>query len=89
MNLSKFLRYFNLFSSPHLLPLVQAFNVKPAIFDLILAICIALYLVTIYVFVSHFHVLKSTIQPSVYHSAMNGVNGKAGTPMRNGHAKKM
>jgi len=68
---------------------MQAFNVKPAIFDLILAICIALYLVTIYVFVSNFHVLKSAIQPSVYHSAMNGVNGKAGTPMRNGHAKKM
>ena len=62
---------------------------KPAIFDLILAICIALYLVAIYIFVSQFHLLKSAIQPSVYNGSMNGINGKASSPLRNGHAKKM
>jgi len=68
---------------------MQAFNVKPAIFDLILAICIALYLVTIYAFVSNFHYLKFAIQPVIYHSATNGFNGKASSPLRNGHAKKL
>lgn len=67
---------------------MQAFNVKPAIFDLILAICIALYLVSIFAFVSNFHYLKFAIQPA-YHSATNGINGKASSPLRNGHAKKM
>ena len=75
----------------HLYSLRQAFNVKPAIFDLILAISISLYLVAIYFIVSHFHYLKFAIQPTVYHphSATNGVNGKATSPLRNGHAKKM
>jgi len=68
---------------------MQAFNVKPAIFDLILAICIALYLVAIFALVSNFHYLKFAIQPVIYHSATNGINGKASSPLRNGHAKKM
>jgi len=68
---------------------MQAFNVKPAIFDLILAICIALYLVSIFAFVSNFHYLKFAIQPAIHHSTTNGINGKASSPLRNGHAKKM
>ena len=69
-------------------PFHQAFNVKPAIFDLILAIGIALYLLAVFLVVSQFHVLKSAIQPAVY-PYLNGVNGKASSPLRNGHAKKM
>ena len=61
---------------------------KPAIFDLILAIGIALYLLAVFLVVSQFHVLKSAIQPAVY-PYLNGVNGKASSPLRNGHAKKM
>lgn len=68
---------------------MQAFNVKPAIFDLILAFGITLYLVSIYAFVSNFHFLKMAIQPVIYHSATNGINGKATSPLRNGHAKKL
>lgn len=68
---------------------MQAFNVKPAIFDLILACGIAVYLISIYLLVSHFHILKMIIQPMIYHHSINGMNGKAGSPCQNGHAKKM
>ncbi|XP_059171419.1 BOS complex subunit NCLN-like [Physella acuta] len=55
--------------------LVNAYNVKPAVFDLFLALCIAGYLALAYLFAQNFHViyyaLKKTVIPASPKSKVN------------------